>query len=124
MHEFSLVACLLENVCDAVAEHDTMPVTRIHVRVGELCQVVPALFHTAFDAATAGTRLEEARLTLEVVPARVRCVECHIAFHPEDVFWVCPVCGHPGGEVVEGDDLILERIELGVHEESEASYAD
>jgi hydrogenase nickel incorporation protein HypA/HybF len=59
-----------------------------------------------------GTIAEEATLTVEVVPLRVRCRACGEERHVESYVFLCAVCTSPDLEILEGTEMILERIEL------------
>ena len=112
MHEFSLVQDILTKVLEVSREHGGLRVTRVALEGGALCQVVPDLLHFAFDASVTGTPAEGAALDYTEAPARILCTNCERTFEPEDVFWLCPACGAGGGRVLEGNDLILQSVEL------------
>lgn len=121
MHEFSLVARILERACAIARDHGGRPIERIVLEVGALQQVVPEALEFAFDASKQGTLAGDARLDWREIPARVRCSACGMAYEPEDLYWVCPECAAAGGEVLAGDDLILSSVVL---QETETGRAD
>jgi hydrogenase nickel incorporation protein HypA/HybF len=113
MHEFSIAAALLEATLAVADTHGRQAVERVHVRIGCLRQVVPEALLLAFDALTPGTLAAGASLTWEEVPSRIRCRCCSMTFTPtEQWFWTCPACDSPGGEVLAGEDLVLESVTL------------
>jgi hydrogenase nickel incorporation protein HypA/HybF len=113
MHEFSIAEALLEAALGVAQAHGSHPVEDVCVRIGRLRQVLPEALHFAFDALTPGTLAEGATLTWEEVPPRIRCQHCGIIFMPAEVwFWTCPDCGTSGGEVIEGEELVLESVRL------------
>ena len=76
-----------------------------------LRQVLPEALTFAFDALATGTLAQGATLIWEEIPPRVRCHACQAIFQPEeDWFWTCPRCGVAGGEVLEGDELVLQSV--------------
>lgn len=96
-------------------EHGALPVTSVHVRIGELQMVVPEALQHAFEASGA-------ELTWEAVPAQVRCTACGYRYVPEALFWVCPECDSVGGEVESGNELVIVSVELAdVGEHSDES---
>ncbi len=112
MHEFSIAEALLQATLQVAETHGGRPVERVRVNIGRLRQVVPEALTFAFNALTKETLAEGATLTWEEVPTRVRC-RCGTTFQPEeDWFWACPECGAAGGEVLEGEELILESVTL------------
>ena len=74
-------------------------------------QVLPEALTFAFDALATGTLAQGATLIWDEIPPRVRCHACQAIFQPEeDWFWTCPRCGVTGGEVLEGDELVLQSV--------------
>jgi hydrogenase nickel incorporation protein HypA/HybF len=113
MHEFSIAAALLEATLAVADTHGGQTVERVHVRLGCLRQVVPEALLLAFEALTPGTLAAGASLTWEEVPACIRCKRCRMMFRPtEKWFWTCPACDSPGGEVLAGEELVLESVTL------------
>jgi len=114
MHEYSLVQDLLEQVGTLARERAATRVKRITVGVGELAGVDPDLFATAFETFRAAGHLQEAELAVHRLPARWVCAACERALERGAVLR-CPACGAPG-RLAAGGELLLERVELEVHE--------
>ena len=68
MHEYSIVASLVERVEAEAAARGARRVERICVRVGALGGVDPALLATAFDTFAPATGCAGATLEIETVP--------------------------------------------------------
>ncbi len=111
MHEFSLVQGMLKILEDEIAKHGASRVTRVHVRVGELANLVPDSFTFAFETVSPGTVAEGAELELEIVPGKGRCGACDIEFKVDSVMFFCPQCGGVGSEIVSGRELEVAEIE-------------
>jgi hydrogenase nickel incorporation protein HypA/HybF len=114
MHELSLVASLFEIIEHHAREQKAQAVTRVRVRVGRMSGVVPELFETAFDTYKKGTLAEEARLEFQLVPVKARCRSCRRIFRPVPDAFDCPHCGSRRWKLLEGTDLVLEKLELQV----------
>ena len=112
MHELSLMEAVLDKALAVKDEAGADRVVRLEVEVGELCGIVPDAWEMAFEAATPGTPLEGARMDWRVVPARVQCPACAHEYPPEDIIWQCPSCGALGGKAIEGEDIVLVRVEV------------
>ena len=111
MHELSIARALLE----LAARHlpaGGVDVRGVRVAVGGASGVVPAALDLAFRAAAADTRFARARLTIEPVPGRSRCAACATEFTFEGLLGHCPACGMPGGELLDGDGVVLRAIEV------------
>jgi hydrogenase nickel incorporation protein HypA/HybF len=109
MHELSIA----EAVIAIVERHaGVRAVRKVEVKVGHLRQVVPSALTFAFELLTQGTRLEGAELVLEEIPARGRCRACGAETTME---WFPLQCGRCGGldvELVAGEELLVDALEL------------
>ncbi len=107
MHEFAITRSLLDQVLAEVRGRKGR-VTRIKLLVGESAGVVPDCVQFYFDRMKDGTAAEHAKLEFERVRLRLRCPKCGAEFGGiEDM------CGcNAGAEVVSGQDMVVESIEL------------
>ena len=67
MHEYSIVASLVERVEQVAATHPGATVRRVHVRIGELAGVELTLLRTAYETFRERTVCDAAELALDVV---------------------------------------------------------
>ncbi|HEU4613567.1 MAG TPA: hydrogenase maturation nickel metallochaperone HypA [Kofleriaceae bacterium] len=65
MHEYSIVASLVERVEDVVAAHPGAVVRRVHVQIGDYAGVEVTLLRTAYDVFRERTVCETAELAIE-----------------------------------------------------------
>ncbi|MDD5366762.1 MAG: hydrogenase maturation nickel metallochaperone HypA [Gallionellaceae bacterium] len=119
MHELSVAQALVDQVEDLARQHGATGVHLIRVRIGPLAGVVAELLGTAFPLAAAGGRAEFARLEWVEAPIRVRCRTCGAETEAQANKLVCGACGDWQTEVVSGDELILETVELDIPERIE-----
>ena len=112
MHEFSIVAALLDRVQAEAAAHGASAVTRLWVQVGELAGVECELLQTAYETFRERTICKDAPLELSFVPAHWACKRCDIEIASGSVL-ACPECGQPA-VLCGGDELMLQRIEMEV----------
>jgi hydrogenase nickel incorporation protein HypA/HybF len=113
MHEMGIMESAMEAVLAQVHENDATQVHRVVLRIGTLSGVEPEALRFAFDAAVKGTPAAGADLDLETVTARGRCPDCDLEFDVEsDFIFTCPRCGRISGELVQGRELELARIEM------------
>ena len=112
MHEYSIVQALLERVGAEARARRATAVHRLSVRIGELSGVERDLLTTAYETFRERTICERAELCLQVVPARWECPRCRGPIARGSVL-TCPSCAVPA-RLVEGDEIVLDRIELEV----------
>lgn len=112
MHELAVAQALVEQVENVISQHRATGATSVRVRIGPLAGVVPDLLATAFPLAAAGSRLQHAVLDLVDAPIRVRCQTCGAETEAAMNRLICGACGDWHTQVISGDDLLLESVEL------------
>ncbi len=110
MHELSISRSLIDA---ASARSEGRRIVRLSVRAGVLRQVVPETLAWCFEIAARGTPCEGAVLDCERVPLRLRCARSH-EWSPTDgeLLFRCPRCGDVDSDVIAGEELSLDWIEV------------
>ncbi|MBL8626984.1 MAG: hydrogenase maturation nickel metallochaperone HypA [Myxococcales bacterium] len=121
MHEYSIVAALVDQVEAAARPHPTARIKRVHVAIGELAGVETELLATAFATFRGGTRCADAELTIDARPAAWRCPKC-AATIARGAPLRCEPCGAPA-KLASGDEIVLQRIELELDDDDDAKEA-
>lgn len=112
MHEISIAQSIIEIAEAKAREQNSRCIQTIKIRLGEFTTVVPEALEFAFEVARQDTLAENARLEIESVPMFVRCMACGPVTDPvREVCLICPQCGLPL-EVVSGEELQVEYIEV------------
>jgi hydrogenase nickel incorporation protein HypA/HybF len=114
MHELSIVASLFEILEEKAREQQAAKVVRVSLKVGQMAGVVPAFLQTAFDSYKRDTIAAEAVLEITLVPFRVKCRKCHAVTEKDDFVFICSACGSTDLELLEGTELLLEKLDLEV----------
>src|SRR5512137_1620012 len=113
MHEVGIMEGAMDLVRRYAGEQGATRVHVIALRIGALSGVEPEALRFAFDVVTHGTLAEGATLEIEPVPARVHCRACALDFEVERGFiFECPHCGELSGDVRQGRELELSRLEM------------
>jgi len=120
MHEYSVVAELVEALLPRLEEHEGQ-VTAVHLKKGELRILSDRALINAFEIVSRETRLEGASLEIESIPVSVVCERCGYegavktledeAFHFAVPILSCPVCG-ADVNVISGRELSVERVSM------------
>jgi hydrogenase nickel incorporation protein HypA/HybF len=109
MHELSIAESIVR-IADRHAAG--RPVGKVNVKVGHLRQVVPTALEFAFELVAHGTCVEGAELSMDVVPAAARCRGCGAESRQDDFPLHCQACGGFDVEVVRGEELLVDSLEL------------
>ncbi len=130
MHELSISSAIVDT---ALRHAGGRSVTQVDVKVGALRQVVPESLAFYFEIVARDTGCAGAELELEVVGAWMRCPTCGhewdpspepLAGHAAGVgaalpAFRCPACERPDAEIVRGNELEVESIEVEAIEEEQ-----
>lgn len=112
MHELAICQALIEHVERVSREHGGRRVLSVTVSVGALSGVEAGLLEHAFPLAAAGTVADEAAFVVESVPVRVRCRTCRAESEAAPNRLVCGACRDWQVDVVAGEELLLQRVEI------------
>ena len=107
MNELPIAHGLLKDLQQESKKHGVSHVSRVHIRIGSLRDIVPEDLTFAFETAAEGTVAEGAELNIGVVPARGRCDKCKINFDvdADTPMFLCPKCGTGAEKLVSGKEL-------------------
>jgi hydrogenase nickel incorporation protein HypA/HybF len=112
MHELAVCQSLLKTVDRVAAEHVAGRVHKIFLQIGPLSGVDPALLQAAFPQASRDTAAEGADMIIQSMPLRVQCKHCQTLSEASANDLTCRACGHWQTQLISGDELLIERIEM------------
>ena len=113
MHEVGIMESAIDAVLRQARTHEARQVHRIVLRIGALAGVEPDSLRFAFDVVTNGTLAAGAELEIVSVPARAHCAACAEDFAVDSGFiYSCPRCSRLSGDIRQGRELELSRIEM------------
>ncbi|MGI8695740.1 MAG: hydrogenase maturation nickel metallochaperone HypA [Mycobacteriales bacterium] len=111
MHELSLCGAIADIVTRRAEDRS---VDVIHVRIGQLRQVIPDTLLFCWSLVVAETTLEGAELQIERVAARLKCRACGDEFDlGNNVTFGCPACGGLDSAVLAGEEFLVTALDLG-----------
>ena len=109
MHELAIA----ESVVEIARRHAAgRQVTKVYLKVGHLRQVVPSALTFSFELVAQGTPVEGAELEVEEIPATGKCRECGAESQLVEFPLQCVACGAFDLEIVQGEELYVESLEL------------
>jgi hydrogenase nickel incorporation protein HypA/HybF len=110
VHELSLCGAIADIVSRRAGERQ---VSAVHVRIGELRQVVPDTLRFCWTMVTEGTDLDGAALDIERVDAVLCCRDCGSS-HGLDgaIAFACAACGSFAVDVAAGEEFDVTALDL------------
>ncbi len=112
MHEYAICVALLEQVETVARKHHAERVDRILLKVGPLSGVEPDLLQQSWPLAAAQSIAEAAELVIELSPVVVRCTQCNAETEASPGRLLCKQCGDFRTQLISGDEMVLNRVEL------------
>ena len=113
MHELSIAMSIIELAEEESLKRGRVPVSAVHLRLGELAGVVKEALLGSFEMACEDAPLKGARLVIEDIPVRIFCRKCQSERPINSVqLFCCAECGTPSAEVVRGRELEVVALEI------------
>lgn len=109
LHELSIAESVVRI---AGRQADGRRITKVHIKVGHLRQVVPSALAFSFELVAEGTSVEDAELEMEEVPATGVCRRCAAESRLGNFPLQCGACGGFDLEITGGEELLVEYLEM------------
>ena len=110
MHEIGLLRQMVRTVTDFAAENGVDEIREVVVECGELSLAIPEYLTELFPVAAKNSILQDAKLTINVVPGLAECDECDEIFNVIEHKGYCPACGSFRKTVLSGKDFTVREI--------------
>ena len=110
MHEIGIVRQLVRTVTEFAEQNGVSEVCEVIVDCGELSLVIPEYVEELYPVAAKGSILENAKLTVNIVPGLAECEECDEIFNVIEQKGYCPNCGSFNKTVLSGDKFTIREI--------------
>ena len=117
MHEMGVTREVFDAVIEASLAAGATRINIVRLTVGELTALVPDSIQFAWECLTPGTLAEGAVLEITATPGRSMCLECGAEFDHERLDRRCTACGSPRTEVIAGNDLLIDKVDVEVPDE-------
>ena len=119
MHEIGIVRQLLRTVTAFARENSVREIHEVVVDCGELSLVIPEYLEELYPVVVKGSILENARLTIQMVPGLAECDDCDEIFNVVEHRGFCPNCGSFRKTVLSGKDFTIREITVPEKSETE-----
>jgi len=109
VHELSICSSMLGIVRDNAAGRK---VRAVHVRIGEMRQIVPDTLTYCWSLVTEQSELEGVELLVERIPAKIRCTGCGHEQLLNELAFICGTCSSSAVDLIEGDEFLITSLDL------------
>lgn len=111
MHEIRIAEDLAKIVLDTARENGLSEVSSVNVSFGRMIQIVPEIFRFAFAATVKETIAENALVSIEILPIKLKCIMCGAESGMDEENFKCQTCGSTDLEILQGKELFIKSIE-------------
>jgi hydrogenase nickel incorporation protein HypA/HybF len=111
MHELRIAKDLSVIVIDTALVNNLSKITKVNITFGELIAIIPDGFEFAFREIVRNTIADEAKLDIEILPLKMKCMNCGIDFQPLDNNFSCHSCNSDNLSITQGKELFVKSIE-------------
>jgi len=112
MHEMAITQSMVNLVLDEAKKGGARKVKNINLVLGELSGVVGDCVQLYFGLMSKDTIAEGATISFKTVATQAKCRQCARVFEVKDSEWLCPECHSISIELVSGNELFVESIEV------------
>lgn len=112
MHEYSVVSSLLALCEEQARAHNAASVTKVMVKIGKLSGIEPHLLESAFETFKEKSICARSRFEMQLQNVVIACNGCGKETELEELFFKCPECGSVDVRAVDGEDMVLMRLEM------------
>jgi len=112
MHELGIASSILECVQTEAKRHPDGRITKVGVKIGELCGVDPDALQFGFEVLVKDTEWQPLALEVEYIPRVQRCSQCAHEFRMADFDPQCPRCGEFSTQCIRGEELDIAYMEV------------
>jgi hydrogenase nickel incorporation protein HypA/HybF len=112
MHELSITEALLNTACQTAEQQQAKRVTALNIKIGKLSGIIDDSVQFYWDIITKETVCKGSTLNFTHIPAKFKCRKCNTVFEIIDDLIPCPTCESMDLHIVQGDEFLLESIEI------------
>lgn len=112
MHELSITEGILKIAVSEAAKYNVSKVLSIKLKIGELSGVIPDLIQEYFNIISSDTVAHNAKIIVERVPGRIKCLDCEVESPIERMRIKCPACGSFNVKIIAGREYYVDSMEV------------
>ena len=112
MHELSIAENILSITEEYAAREEATRIHAIDLEIGTLAGIEIDALEFAMEAVFRDTLLGAAKITIESIQAKGRCLTCSHEFEAEDFFSPCPDCNDFDIDIVSGTELKVKALHI------------
>ncbi len=110
MHELGVVIETVKTVENFAEKNGVTKIDKLVLQIGELSSMIPKYIEACYPVAVDGTKMEETKLEIEILPGNGMCKECNKVFNIIEGKGKCTNCGSKDFEIISGKEFMIKEI--------------
>lgn len=111
MHELSIMQNTMNIILKIANENNLRTITKVTLKIGELCGVMDDSLNFAFEICTKDTLAFGSELYIDRIQAIAFCENCLIKYKIDHYHKLCPSCLKPSFKIINGYEMYIDSIE-------------
>lgn len=116
MHELSITENILRTCLAEAKKQGAVKIRTIHLLLGPFSGIVPECIQTYLDLLAEDTIAKGAKVKAQTLPLKVCCRDCLKESRITRASIACPFCGSLRLQILSGNELLIDRIEVDTDE--------
>jgi hydrogenase nickel incorporation protein HypA/HybF len=112
MHELAVTESLLNTASEYASKNNAQRVISLDITIGDLSSIVGDSVQFYWDIISEGTICANSILVFNRIAAKFLCQACKNEFNIQGELLPCPICGSMDLKTIQGDEFLLESIEI------------
>ncbi len=112
MHEYSISKNIMDTLIELKKKYPDKIITKVTIVAGKFQQIVPESLFFYLDILKKDTEFLNTEFVFKENPIKIRCNKCNKISEIEEFNILCPVCGSTEIQILSGNELQIESIEI------------
>ncbi len=113
MDGLSVAREMLKQLIEKAQSEGASRIVRVVIDIGEMSGVNAKEIQEYFALLSQQTLAEGAKLLINEIPLKVRCLSCSNEYSASGYKMSCPGCGSIASELISGNELRVKEMEVG-----------
>jgi len=110
MHEMSIAQSIVEIAKEYAERENAKMVTELDLAIGTLAGIEFESLEFALETCKNNTILQDAKININKIKAKAKCLDCSIEFEVEHLFDGCPDCKSYSTQLLCGKEMQVKSL--------------
>ncbi len=113
MHEMGIAHQIIQIAVDAIpADMENCKINTVNVEIGTLSAIVPDSLSFCFELGAKDTPCDGAELSIEIIPAVMKCNDCNAKWAVDEIAFECQNCLSINIQIIKKCDIDIISIDI------------